>query len=263
MLVAGSDSHNTHSSEGDSTRQRVYTLLDKNPLLTPKQLCLLLRLPYKENHDYLAHIRSAWKYDPKRQQGSICSIHGWRGWTQIPDGAVVDRGALETSFKTPGGWIQTRARNRWLLFKDPQGLGRLQWFTTDRVNIYVRRPATMGKAVQLLARAFSWTSVISDLNVLKVMFRGIRFKGAHYVFELGVRLPGPVTIDLFGPSNGIIVKLGDRSHPSSVEILTHYPDWAERNEKLFHDLLENLKLFSQAFEQDPAGPQLPKNSYWV
>jgi len=76
--------------------------------------------------------------------------------------------------------------------------------------------------------------------VLEQVLASVRFKGAHYVFATGQRLPR-LTIDLFAKSNGVIIKVGDRSHPHAVEVISCYPDWAERNERLFERLNETLK----------------------
>jgi len=114
------------------------------------------------------------------------------------------------------------------------------WFETGRVNISLRKPANMGRAYQLICNAFTHTDLVTDLRVLEEMLSGIRFKGAHYVFQANERLPS-LTVDLFGKSNGIVVKVGDRSHPSAVEVIVSYPDWAERNERLLTELLETMR----------------------
>ena len=100
------------------------------------------------------------------------------------------------------GWLRSRARNRWLLWRDR--LGRLQWFETGRVNLYVRRLANLGRAYQLICNGFSFTGLITDVKVLEQVLGSVRFKGAHYVFPLGQRLP-KLTIDLFQKSNGIVI----------------------------------------------------------
>jgi len=41
---------------------------------------------------------------------------------------------------------------------------------------------------------------------------------------------------LSAKSNGIIVKVEDTSHPNGVEIVSCYPDWAERNERMFEEM---------------------------
>jgi hypothetical protein len=119
-------------------------------------------------------------------------------------------------------------------------LGRLQWFETGRVNLYLRKPANLGKAYQLICNGFSFTGLITDIKVLEQVLSTVRFKGAHYVFSVGQRLP-KLTIDLFQKSNGIIIKVGDTTHPDAVEVVACYPDWAERNELLFEQLNETLK----------------------
>ena len=213
-----------------SIRQSVFEKLDENPLLTAKSLCGSLGLPYGKYRNYVARLRCEWKYYRRNERGSICSIHAWRGWAFIPPEVSVDRATAVSS----GKWTQSRARNKWLLFKN--SLGRLQWFQTNRVNIYCRKPVSPSGAIQLLAHGFAWTNLITDLNALKEMFNGIKLKGAHYVFPLGFRLPQPIVVDLFGPSNGIVVKLSDRSHPFGLELQVHYPDWVERNERTLEDI---------------------------
>jgi hypothetical protein len=71
---------------------------------------------------------------------------------------------------------------------------------------------------------------------------GIRQKTAHYVFPVGATLPS-VTIDGFRKSNGVVLKVGDRSHPSSVEVIASLPDWAEKMEG---KLAEFAEVFSGA-----------------
>lgn len=229
---------NCHSdnSDSDSIRQQVFSLLDKNPLLTPKPLCKLLGLSYEKYEHYLRNLRTEWKCHYKNERGSKCSTHGWRGWCYLP--VSVDRTrAVEV------GWVETKARNRWLLWKDQ--LGRLQWFETGQVNLYVRKPANLGKAYQLICNGFSFTGLITDIKVLENVLASVRFKGAHYVFSTEQRLPR-LTIDLFAKSNGVIIKVGDRSHPHAVEVIACYPDWAERNERLFEQLSDTLKRLFEA-----------------
>ena len=217
-----------------SIKDSVLKLLDKNPLLTAKPLCKLLSLPWPQYKSYITNLRSIWLGSPKNKRGSKCSIHAWRGYTHIPTRihTRIHARAVEV------GWVETRARNRWLLWKDR--LGRLQWFETGRVNLYVRKPANLGKAYQLICNGFSFTGLITDIKVLEQVLSTLRFKGAHYVFPTDQRLPR-LTIDLFAKSNGVIIKVGDRSHPHAVEVIACYPDWAERNERLLEQLNHTLK----------------------
>jgi hypothetical protein len=126
-----------YCKNGDSVsiRQSVFEKLDGNPLLTAKSLCKLMGLRYSKYRNYVARLKCEWKYYRRNERGSKCSIHAWRGWCYVPEG--VDR-----SRALGVGWVRSRARNRWLLWKDR--LGRLQWFETGRVNLYVRRPLILG-----------------------------------------------------------------------------------------------------------------------
>jgi hypothetical protein len=69
---------------------------------------------------------------------------------------------------------------------------------------------------------------------------GARLKEAHYVFETEHRLPRLV-IDLFAKSNGVVINVGDTSHPNTIEVITYYPDWAERNERMFEEIRRLLR----------------------
>jgi hypothetical protein len=114
------------------------------------------------------------------------------------------------------------------------------------VNLHLRKPANLGKAYQLICNGFSFTGLVTDIKVLEAVLASVRFKGAHYVFSTGQRLPR-LTIDLFAQSNGVIIKVGDRSHPHAVEVVACYPDWAERNERLLEQLNDALqRLFPSA-----------------
>jgi len=104
----------------------------------------------------------------------------------------------------------------------------------------VRKPANLGKAYQLICNGFSFTGLITDIKVLENVLASVRFKGAHYVFPAEQWLPR-LTIDLFAKSNGVIIKVGDQSHPNAVEVIACYPDWAERNERMLEQLNETLK----------------------
>ena len=220
-----------------SIRQRVFSLPDQNPLLTAKPLCKLLGLHYRDYRNYVTKLRYRWKHYHRNERGSKCStVHAWRGWCSVPAG--LDRAAA-----VGAGWRLTKARNRWLLWTDR--LGRLSWFETNRVNLYVRTPANLGKAYQLVCNGFSFTGLITDMKILEQVLESVRFKGAHFVFDAKARLPYLV-IDLFRKSNGVIIKVGDRTHPTGVEVIAEYMDWAERNERLGEQLLDALNRLARS-----------------
>jgi len=206
--------------------------LEQNPLLTAKKLCFLMGLDYTRYCNYVNKVKSLWKYYHEKGQGSKCpdDVHCWRGFGYVP---LDVRASIAHAIVE--GWQSTRARNRMLLFKN--GLGRLELFGTGRVNLYVRKPASLGKAYQLFCDGFFKTCVITDVKVLEACLKGIRFKSAHFVFETKQRLP-QLTIRLFDESNGVTVKVGDRSHPNSVEVVAGFMDWAERLERKLDGLFE-------------------------
>jgi hypothetical protein len=140
------------------------------------------------------------------------------------------------------GWILSKARNRWLLWKDK--LGRMMWFETGRVELYVRQPANLGKAKQLICNGFTKTGLIESIREFEQVLASLKFRGAHYVFDAGYPLP-KMTINAFSKSNGITIKIGDNSHPRALEVISLYPDWAERNENLLKEIetLLNKGLF--------------------
>jgi hypothetical protein len=152
---------------------------------------------------------------------------------------VVMRGSAVTV-----GWRETKARNRMLVWSDR--LGRLEWFETGRVNVFVRKPASEGKAVQLLANGFTKCGLISDIKVWEVVRRSLQFVGEHATLDLGVALPYS-RIELIKESNGVVVKTGDLSHPTSIEIEFCYPRWAERAEGTVDHLAEGLAKFTAEF----------------
>lgn len=111
-------------SQRQNIKEDVESLLSRNPLLKPKDVCRLLGLSYQKYGNYVSHIRSKWKSDCKNRLGLKClSFHGVHGWVTVP--ASVDRSRAATV-----GWMQSRARNRMLVWKDE--FGRLEWFETGR-----------------------------------------------------------------------------------------------------------------------------------
>jgi hypothetical protein len=84
------------------------------------------------------------------------------------------------------------------------------------------------------------TELVTDIKVLEAMLRSVKFKGAHYVFDAKERLP-KMDVTFFEGSNGVTVKIGDRSHPSGVEVLAYQPDWGERSERVLTEFLGAMR----------------------
>ncbi|MBN1245546.1 hypothetical protein JXA31_08130 [Candidatus Bathyarchaeota archaeon] len=228
----------------ESIRQRVFALLDENPCLTAKSICEKLKLPYYQNRNYMYKTKSEWKSYRQKQRGSNCSsIHSWRGWCRVPD--YVDRIlALEL------GWKRTKAKNRWLLWKEKRG--RMEWFETGRVNLHVTSPVNLGKIKQLVCNGFGFTGLIFDDKVLQKVLDTIHVTGEHYVFETGRPLPKK-TINNFKKSRGLTIKIGDKSHPKAVEVISSVPDWAEKFDRFVDRLSDffDLSAPSQGSKKKP------------
>lgn len=224
-----------------SVRQRVFKLLDNDPLLKPKPLCKLMGLHYPTNGETVTQYRKQWKKEYKNRQALKClSFHNARGW-------IYALKSVKREDAVVRGWIQTRAKNRMLLWKD-RSLGRLEWHVTGRINGWIKKPVSWGKVKQLLANAFYRTELIKDIQIFDLWANSFRFKGAHLVYDTGERLPY-AKIDYLKEALGIVVKTGDVTHPTSIEIGFHYPDWAERNEKLLEQNMKAMEQNSEAIKQ--------------
>ena len=202
-----------HYSNVCNIRKDLRVLLDKDPLLTAKTLAKLLNLSYKTYRNYLTKERSEWKYYHENERGSNpSSSHNCKYLGLIREGEV------ERAVAVNKGWELSRARNRFLVFRDPARLGRISWFETGLLVLNVRPVANEGKAKQLFCNGFFQTGLISDVNVLDACVSRVHVHSGHTPFPTSQRLP-KTTITAFADSHGITIKLGDRSHPNCVEVL--------------------------------------------
>jgi len=241
-----SNSADHYSKNGNvlSVRHRVFAQLNKNPLLTAKPLCKLLELPFSQYANYVGRLKNLWKHYHQNGLGLKCPIsHRVRGWCFVSK--LVDRAVA-----VDAGWVLSRSRNRMLVWRD--GLGRMEWFETGRVNFILRSgSANMGRVKQLVCNGFSFTGLVSDNKLMMGVLDSIQFKGAHDVYATAQRLPY-MRIDKYAESNGVVIKLGDRTHPHAVEVEFSYPDWMERSERALElsrkAIEENSILIQQFFE---------------
>jgi len=243
------------SREG-SMRREIRALLNKNPLLTAKPICKILGIDYKTYGHYVRNEKCIWKKSYKNRlhlKGLTGdNFKNWRGWVYVQK--IIDRkkDSTVTERAVEAGWILTKARNRFLLWKDPKR-GRLEWFETGRVKIWIRKPANRGKANEILVNSFLRTGLISNFKIFEALLRSVRFKGATLLIPTSMRLPY-LKLDLLKESNGVVFKMGDLSHPDCLEFNFFYPDWGEHSEAVvarFHKLLGDV--FNPK-TQDPKKP---------
>lgn len=241
----------THGSINDVTksiRQQTFSLLDKNHLLSPLDLCKLMDLDHKLHGGTIRQYKSAWKREYRNRPAPKClSFHKARGWIYaLKSFSRGELGSEERARLLLHGWKGTFAKNGMIIFK-VAGLGRLEWFGTGRVNFWIDKPANWGKVKQLLAYGFLRTGQIADVEKFDLWASAARFKGAHATLDLGERIPY-FKISFLKESLGVIFKGGDLSHPTSAEIEFCFPDWAERNEKLLEQNKRALDQNCQAFD---------------
>jgi len=223
---------NSYCKSGNSNniRKQIFDLLDgegqSNPLLTPKQICKLLEISYKKYHNYVAKTKWEWKYYYKNERGSKCSnFHCFKAKGKLDkELSVALRRVVQADWERGGlgfGWVPSKAKNRFWMWRGK--FGRAVWFETGVVGLSVRRPGNLGKAKQLFCDAFVNTGLVTDFKVLNPILEKIRPKSGHFPYSAGERLPYMVIRD-FEQSHGIVIKVGDRTHPDSVEVIASFSD---------------------------------------
>ena len=269
---------NSYSKDSTSNniRKAIFELLDgdghSDPLLTPKQICKLLDLSYKRYHNYVSKTKWEWKYYYRNERGSKCSsFHCFKAKVKFDDDLSqalrcvvkldVERGGLGF------GWVASRARNRFWVWKGR--FGRVVWFESGTVTLHVRRPGNLGKAKQLFCDAFVNTGLLTDFKLLNPVLERIRPKSGHFPYSAGERLPYMVIRD-FEESHGIVIKVGDRTHPDAVEVIAGFSEVMddalgkleklEKNDSRNGEALQKItRVLSKLFDID-ADKREPKGS---
>jgi hypothetical protein len=201
-------------------------------MLFPVELCQKLGISYQKRGSYVAHIKTQWRHDIKSGRGPTCpTFHNWRGAVYVPKG-INRPGALSC------GWVQSRNQNKGFIWKDQ--LGRLEWFETGRVKMWLRKPASEGRLAQLLTAAFYRTALIPSFEVFEKFRKIAWYQGAHAVYEMGEKLPYRRITD-FRDDNGIVVTLGDLSHQTAVELEFYRPTWAQEMRETTQAFIESVK----------------------
>lgn len=216
------------NTTNESIKARVEKELDRNPLLTAKPLCKILGLSFKKYGGYLRYLKYKWKRDSENEVGLKGAIlKNWQGWVYCPPSVDIQN-AVNC------GWRQTKSRNHYLLWKSK--LGRLEMHPgTRKIKVSIKKPCSQGKAFQLLADGFFRSGLIYEIELFDRFVNSLRFKRATWIIPFSERLPY-IKIRDFKDSNGMIIKMGDRSHPHALEIDFAYPDWGEKSEATMHKL---------------------------
>lgn len=232
-----------HSDIPISLRKRVFKLLDKDPLLKPKEICKLLDgVDYKKNGEVVSQYKKQWKREYKSQQGLIRSIpddlHNvfYKGSLESVAGFVL--GLLRKGL--PKGWKLSKAKNRYWIFKN--SLGRIRFFENGTVEMWVRKPASDGKAKGLFTQAFVWTKLVDSITVCDEFYKTLMRK-MHAVFDYGERVPY-MKITAFKETHGITYVSGDKSHPTCAEWMFEYHTEVANARRLFDTMQSFFEQFS-------------------
>ncbi len=219
-----------------SIKSRVEVVLDKNPHLLPKRICVILHIPYQKHGAYVRKLRSEWKrYYKIGQHPKSPKVHAACAVCWAPK--QVNRGAA-----IQVGWVQSRNRNRVLIWKD-QVFGRIQWWETGKVLVSIKKPQTMARVKRLLCIAFHESGLIFNPILLDVFLAKVHWHSAHDVYETSERLPYNV-ITNYKESHGIKIITGDTSHRKGIEVQWVHPDWLERLELMHQHNIKTLDDFS-------------------
>jgi hypothetical protein len=275
--TAGTLNSYCKSGNSNNLRKQIFDLLDgegqSNPLLTPKQICKLLEIDYKHYHNYVSKTKWEWKYYYKNERGSKCSnFHCFKAKGRLDlELSMALRRVIQADWEKKGlgfGWVPSRAKNRFWIWKGK--FGRAVWFETGLVGLNVRRPGNLGKAKQLFCDAFVNSGLVTDFKIVNPILERIRPKSGHFPYSAGERLPYMVIRD-FEQSHGIVIKLGDRTHPDSVEVIASFSDTMdsaldkleklERNEIKNSEALQKVTgILSNLFDANPDQQNKPKGS---
>jgi hypothetical protein len=228
--TAGNLDSYSKSGNSNSLHKQIFDVLDNDgntyPLLTPKQICKLLDLSYQKYHNYVSKTKWEWKYYSRNERGSKCSsLHCFKAKVRLDlvlsqglRGVVASDGELGV---LGFGWVRSKSKNRFWMW--PSRLGRVVWFESGTVTLHVRRPGNLGKAKQLFCDAFVNTGLLSDMKLLNPVLERIRPKSGHFPYSAGEQLPYMVIRD-FELSHGIVIKVGDRTHPDAIEVIASFSE---------------------------------------
>jgi hypothetical protein len=236
-----------------SIRKKVFTLLDENPLLKPKELCERMRIGYKKHKGTVSNAKTKWRKECILGQTSQTPVFHRFSVEVALDRALSDRLWSKLHLErgvgvdVGYGWRISKNSNHNLIFKNDKGSA--QWHATGTVIMIVRRPASLAKKKELFFDAFRDLDPdpVNLSNILPYADK-ILPVSVHAVYKTDKRLPR-MTISDFKDSNGVVVKLGDESDPCGLEIIVSF-------NKPLHDALleqtiaqkENNKLLKMMVE---------------
>jgi hypothetical protein len=231
----------TQYREYSSGRDAVFRFLDENQGLSPKKLMERLSketvfggLNYQTVKNYRAQWRVAYSQD-----GRVPMHHGGRGFLESGfDASLWDAAPCF-------GWKVSKNKNRerWRYIN---GIS-FGWSRNGTVDIRFRGFVYRGCLLGAFSRAF-WDVLRSSgrteaglADFLKGLFEAnYRQVEESITYDVGQPLPRVVIRDR-ERSHGEVFKLGDGSHPTSLEVECKVPFWALGFERLLANMELELK----------------------
>jgi hypothetical protein len=215
------------------------------------KLASFLGIDYKTNKLYLWQISSDFKTDVRNRQG--LKPPNWHNWL----GRIKTLEGLSREEAVKKDWVQTKAKNHYLLWKDPRGLGRLEWHVDGTVKVWVRKPVSDVKKLQLLANGFFNTYLVSDIKVFTEWAKTLRQTGEDCAVHVGFDVPY-FKIDLFEESNGITIVGGDKTHRDCVEARLRVPEWSREYREKADFVIQGYKTLIEQLSKPLQDLSQPK-----
>jgi len=234
------------AKNAETMTEAINILLSNNPFLKPTDICELMQWDYTLHGRTVSQRKYEWKKSliyglgSKSSKFAPDSQHHVRAYAYVPKclDRKVDSEVTERAIES--GWILSKNPNRMLYFNEYKNTyGRVEWFETGRVNVYVRAPQHMGRVKKLISLAFYENDLIHNTWIYCAFVDSFRWAGAHDEFRTSKRLP-KTEIRAY-EKMGFIIKTGDKSHPYSVEVEWAHPEWAEKIEFLMEEFTKLVK----------------------
>jgi hypothetical protein len=170
----------------DSTitlKERVFLKMDQYPNIKTRELCRLLQLNYKKYKETLWSYRHEWK----KTKSSIATAQ--KAQTHSAKASCYALESFDRELALETGWIQSKNRNKALIWKVNPTYGRIVWYRNGKILISIKKPQIMARVKRLLSIAFFQIGLLFDPKLLKPFLDGVRWHQASDVFEAGKKLP--------------------------------------------------------------------------
>ena len=230
-----------------SKRKQVWALLDKDNGISMKQLTLLTGV----FGQVLRNYRYLWKCNHLNEIGSQCnqsmtmplrthpdSQHKCYAEALVPSCLDREKYVEVTAIALEQGWVLSKNTNHALLFEN--SLGHIAWQVNGNVRVYAKRIGRIG-ALKLMAKVkelvgCAFEKLIGSNVILAAFLDTIEWHDSHDVYETDRTLPYMVIQTNDMKLLGHKIKLGDLTHPNSVEDEVVHPPILKQYNKLVLDL---------------------------